>query len=189
MIRILSSCKRPRNCCKRAGSWRFRRRPCTVWARMRADEAVGGCSRRKGGRRTIRSSSISPTRAQLAACAALTAGAGPADGGVLAGAADHRAAGQAGAVSPQVTAGLDTVAVRMPAHPVALGLIAQRAARSRRRARTVRAGRARRWPRTSWEIWAAGSTALSTAGRRRRPGVDSRQGRGRRQSACCARAA
>ncbi|QHW32523.1 threonylcarbamoyl-AMP synthase [Paenibacillus rhizovicinus] len=30
-----------------------------------------------------------------------------------------------GAVSPRVTAGLDTVAVRMPAHPVALALIAQ----------------------------------------------------------------
>ena len=29
-----------------------------------------------------------------------------------------------GAVSPRVTAGLDTVAVRMPAHPVALALIA-----------------------------------------------------------------
>src|SRR5262249_46576661 len=30
-----------------------------------------------------------------------------------------------GAVSPRVTAGLDTVAVRMPAHPVALRLIAE----------------------------------------------------------------
>ena len=73
---------------------------------------------------------------------------------------------RSGRVPDEVTAGLDTVAIRIPAHPVARALLAAAAFPSRRRARTCSRDRARRAPRTCSTISPAVSISSSTAARR-----------------------
>ncbi len=65
-----------------------------------------------------------------------------------------------------VSAGLDTIALRLPSHPVARALITCVGSRSSRRRRTFRASPARRRPNTFWTILTAGSQPSSTEERR-----------------------
>jgi len=71
-----------------------------------------------------------------------------------------------GAVAPQVTAGLDTVAVRVPDHPLARRLIAKSGCPVAAPSANRSGGRARRWPCTCWRICTGGLTACWTAARR-----------------------
>ena len=66
-------------------------------------------------------------------------------------------------IPDETTAGLDTVAVRCPNHPVALAIIREAGIPDRGPQRNLSAGPAARLPRTCWRIWTAGSAAWWTA--------------------------